>query len=219
MTGDGGTTFGPNEPATRAAAAAAIWRMEGEPEAAGKNGFTDVEEGEWYAEAVGWAAENGIAGDGGGLFRPDAPATREQLALFFYNYAAYKGYDTSAAGSLDAFSDKGEVSAQARDAVSWAVGAGLISGGGTLDPQHGATRAELAAMLHRFIEKYELVEGVAPGGLTGWVRQADAPASDGASGVFWPVVLVAAALALVVFSLWRLKRRSGTGGRRNPAAK
>ncbi|MEA5153074.1 MAG: S-layer homology domain-containing protein [Oscillospiraceae bacterium] len=219
MTGDGGTTFGPNEPATRAAAAAAIWRMEGEPEAAGKNGFTDVEEGEWYAEAVGWAAENGIAGDGGGLFRPDAPATREQLALFFYNYAAYKGYDTSVAGSLDAFSDTGEVSAQARDAVSWAVGAGLITGGGTLDPQRGATRAELAAMLHRFIEKYELVEGVAPGGLTGWVLQADAPASDGAAGVVWPVVLVAAALALVVFSLLRLKRRSGTGGRRNPAAK
>lgn len=156
MVGTSDTTFSPYDTTTRAMVATTIWRMEGEPKATGANGFTDVENGKWYAEAITWAAENGIAkGYGGGLFGANEPVTREQLAGFFYNYAKYKGYDTTITGSIEKFTDKGDISDWAVDAVKWAIGYGLMEGktGDTLDPNGNATRAEFAAMLHRFIEK------------------------------------------------------------------
>ena len=168
MLGTSKTLFSPHGTATRGMMATILWRMEGSPAPKGKNSFTDVEAGKWYADAITWTAENGIfAGYGKDKFGPDDPITREQLAAIFYRYADYKGYDLTVKGDLDKFKDADKITDYAKTAMQWAVGSGLVKGksGNLLDPQGTATRAEIAAMLHRFIEKYELVQGKAPGGL------------------------------------------------------
>ena len=172
MLGTSKTLFSPHGTATRGMMATILWRMEGSPAPKGKNSFTDVEAGKWYADAITWTAENGIfAGYGKDKFGPDDPITREQLAAIFYRYADYKGYDLTVKGNLDKFKDADKITDYAKTAMQWAVGSGLMKGksGNLLDPQGTATRAEIAAMLHRFIEKYELVQGKAPGGLMGWI--------------------------------------------------
>ena len=172
MLGTSKTLFSPYGTATRGMMATILWRMEGSPAPKGKNGFTDVEAEKWYTDAVTWTAENGIfAGYGKDKFGPDDPITREQLAAIFYRYADYKGYDLTAKGILDTFKDADKITDYAKTAMQWAVSSGLVKGksGNLLDPQGTATRAEIAAMLHRFIEKYELVQGKAPGGLMGWI--------------------------------------------------
>ena len=172
MLGTSKTLFSPHGTATRGMMATILWRMEGSPAPKGKNSFTDVEAGKWYADAITWTAENGIfAGYGKDKFGPDDPITREQLAAIFYRYADYKGYNLTVKGNLDKFKDADKVTDYAKTAMQWAVGSGLMKGksGNLLDPQGTATRAEIAAMLHRFIEKYELVQGKAPGGLMGWI--------------------------------------------------
>ena len=170
MLGTSKTLFSPHGTATRGMMATILWRMEGSPAPKGKNSFTDVEAGKWYADAITWAAENGIfAGYGKDKFGPDDPITREQLAAIFYRYADYKGYDLTVKGNPDTFKDADKITDYAKTAMQWAVGSGLVKGKSSnlLDPQGTATRAEIAAMLHRFIEKYELVQGKAPGGLMG----------------------------------------------------
>ena len=170
MLGTSKTLFSPHGTATRGMMATILWRMEGSPAPKGKNSFTDVEAGKWYADAITWAAENGIfAGYGKDKFGPDDPITREQLAAIFYRYADYKGYDLTVKGNPDTFKDADKITDYAKTAMQWAVGSGLVKGksGNLLDPQGTATRAEIAAMLHRFIEKYELVQSKAPGGLMG----------------------------------------------------
>ena len=172
MLGTSKTLFSPHGTATRGMMATILWRMEGSPVPKGKNSFTDVEAGKWYADAITWTAENGIfAGYGKDKFGPDDPITREQLAAIFYRYADYKGYDLTVKGNLDTFKDADKITDYAKTAMQWAVGSGLVKGksGNLLDPQGTATRAEIAAMLHRFIEKYELVQGKALGGLMGWI--------------------------------------------------
>ena len=172
MLGTSKTLFSPYGTATRGMMATILWRMEGSPAPKGKNSFADVEAGKWYADAITWTAENGIfAGYGKDKFGPDDPITREQLAAIFYRYADYKGYDLTVKGNLDKFKDADKITDYAKTAMQWAVGSGLVKGksGNLLDPQGTATRAEIAAMLHRFIEKYELVQGKAPGGLMGWI--------------------------------------------------
>ena len=172
MLGTSKTLFSPYGTATRGMMATILWRMEGSPAPKGKNGFTDVEAEKWYTDAVTWTAENGIfAGYGKDKFGPDDPITREQLAAIFYRYADYKGYDLTVKGILDKFKDADKITDYAKTAMQWAVSSGLVKGksGNLLDPQGTATRAEIAAMLHRFIEKYELVQGKAPGGLMGWI--------------------------------------------------
>ena len=172
MLGTSKTLFSPHGTAMRGMMATILWRMEGSPVPKGKNSFTDVEAGKWYADAITWTAENGIfAGYGKDKFGPDDPITREQLAAIFYRYADYKGYDLTVKGNLDKFKDADKITDYAKTAMQWAVGSGLVKGksGNLLDPQGTATRAEIAAMLHRFIEKYELVQGKAPGGLMGWI--------------------------------------------------
>ena len=172
MLGTSKTLFSPHETAMRGMMATILWRMEGSPVPKGKNSFTDVEAGKWYADAITWTAENGIfAGYGKDKFGPDDSITREQLAAIFYRYADYKGYDLTVKGDLDKFKDADKITDYAKTAMQWAVGSGLVKGksGNLLDPQGTATRAEIAAMLHRFIEKYELVQGKAPGGLMGWI--------------------------------------------------
>ena len=180
MPGTGDTLFSPHDTVTRGMMAAILWRMEGSPEPEGKNSFADVEAGAQYADAITWTAENGIfegygedgfEGYGEDRFEPDEPITREQLAAIFYRYADYKEYDLTADEDLDKFKDADEIADTARAAMQWAVGSGLMDEkpGDMLDPQAAATRAEIAAMLRRFIEKYELAQGIAPGGLMGWI--------------------------------------------------
>ena len=172
MLGTSKTLFSPHGTAMRGMMATILWRMEGSPVPKGKNSFTDVEAGKWYADAITWTTENGIfAGYGKDKFCPDDPITREQLAAIFYRYADYKGYDLTVKGDLDKFKDADKITDYAKTAMQWAVGSGLVKGksGNLLDPQGTATRAEIAAMLHRFMEKYELVQGKAPGGLMGWI--------------------------------------------------
>ena len=174
MNGTSATTFSPNEAATRAQVAVIFYRMAGSPAVTGDSPFTDVENGPgtaWYYNAVLWAHQNGIvAGYGDGTYHPGDPVTREQLAVMFYNYANYKGYDLSATSDLSGFTDAGKISDWALPAMRWAVGSGLMNGygDGTLNPQGTATRAQLAAMLHNFIEHNKLVpSAVAPGGDSG----------------------------------------------------
>ena len=172
MLGTSKTLFSPHGTAMRGMMATILWRMEGSPVPKGKNSFTDVEAGKWYADAITWTTENGIfAGYGKDKFCPNDPITREQLAAIFYRYADYKGYDLTVKGNLDKFKDADKITDYAKTAMQWTVGSGLMKGksGNLLDPQGTATRAEIAAMLHRFIEKYELVQGKAPGGLMGWI--------------------------------------------------
>ena len=132
-----------------------LWRLEGEPVVDGAPPFTDVAEGEWYAQAVRWAAGAGIVnGTGDTTYSPNDPVTREQFAAILYRYAAYKGYDVTGRADLSAFTDAGAVAGWAADAMEWSVAAGLINGvdDGILAPQDGAIRAQAAAMLQRFHE-------------------------------------------------------------------
>ena len=156
MLGTSKTLFSPHGTVTRGMMATILWRMEGSPVPKGKNSFTDVEAGKWYADAITWTAENGIfAGYGKDKFGPDDPITREQLAAIFYRYADYKGYKLTVTGNLDKFEDADKITDYAKTVMQWAVGNGLIKGKAEnlLDPQGTATRAEIAAMLHRFVEK------------------------------------------------------------------
>lgn len=154
MNGVAADQFAPQTTLTRAMMAAVLANLEnGSANTSGS--FGDVADGAWYADAVNWAAENGIVnGYEDGTFRSDAPLTREQMAAFLYNYAAYKGYDVSATNDLAQFSDAAQVSSWAADVVKWAVGADLLHGVGDdkLAPTGTATRAEVAAILANFCE-------------------------------------------------------------------
>ena len=213
MIGTSDTTFTPYGTTTRAMVATTIWNMEGAPEPEGENRFTDVENGKWYTDAITWAHENGITGGySDTLFGTNDPVTREQLAAFFYRYAEYKGYDTAITGSLDRFADRDDVSDWAKDAVAWAVGYGLIEGkdNNVLDPQGKATRAEFAAMLHRFCERNELEKGITATGLTGWINPnmtTGVPQTgDSTHTGFWGSMLFFSLAACIALTI-TLKRR------------
>ena len=213
MLGTSKTLFSPHGTATRGMMATILWRMEGSPAPKGKSSFTDVEAGKWYADAITWAAENGIfAGYGKDKFGPDDPITREQLAAIFYRYADYKGYDLTVKGNLDKFKDADKITDYAKAAMQWAVGSGLVKGksGNLLDPQGTATRAEIAAMLHRFIEKYELVQGKAPGGLMGWIdpKRLQIPKTGDSSVLgLWGISLCTSLAGCLALTTWQIRRR------------
>ena len=213
MLGTSKTLFSPHGTATRGMMATILWRMEGSPAPKGKNSFTDVEAGKWYADAITWTAENGIfAGYGKDKFGPDDPITREQLAAIFYRYADYKGYDLTVNGNLDKFKDADKITDYAKTAMQWAVGSGLVKGksGNLLDPQGTATRAEIAAMLHRFIEKYELVQGKAPGGLMGWIdpKRLQIPKTGDSSVLgLWGIFLCTSLAGCLALTTWQIGRR------------
>ena len=154
MTGTSATTFAPNATTTRAMIVSILARQENVTSAEDA-GFTDVAAGDWYATAVNWAAREGIvAGFEDESFRPNAAITREQLAAILCNYSAWKGEDTSARADLSRYSDAAEVSGWANDVMQWAVAEGLISGmtADELQPQGSATRAQVAAILQRYLE-------------------------------------------------------------------
>lgn len=154
MTGMTDTIFAPNTTLSRAMIAQVLYNLEGKPAAIGGN-FTDVNHGDWYADAVNWAAKEGIvAGMGDGTFAPNAPLTREQMASILHRYAKYNNYDIKANGSLSIFADAYKISPWAKDAMSWAVGHDVINGMGnsTIAPQGTATRAQVATVLMNFCE-------------------------------------------------------------------
>ena len=161
MLGTSKTLLSPHGTVTRGMMATILWRMEGSFAPKVENSFTDVEAGMWYTDAITWTAENGIfAGYSKDKFGPDDPITREQLTAIFYRYADYKGYKLTVTGNLDKFEDADKITDYANTVMQWAVGNGLIKGKTEtlLDPQGTATRAEIAAMLHRFVEKAKLMQ-------------------------------------------------------------
>lgn len=153
MNGTGPNTFTPGGTTTRGMIVTILHRLEGSPAAWGGS-FPDVAPGQYYSQAVAWAAANGIVnGYDTGLFKPDASITREQMAAILYRYAAYKGYSVTARADLSAYADAGQVSNYALDAMSWANQAGLITGSGSsLLPGGDAIRAQSAAILMRFCQ-------------------------------------------------------------------
>ena len=154
FSGTSDTTFSPNASMTRAMLVTVLYRLEGQPAVSGRSGFSDVKLNSYYEDAVTWAADNGIVnGTGATTFSPNANVTREQMAAILYRYAQYKQYGTAASASLNGFSDAAKVSAYAKAPLSWAVAEKLVNGSeGRLLPTGNATRAQVAAILHRFVE-------------------------------------------------------------------
>lgn len=156
MSGMSEDIFAPNTPLTREMLAVVLYNVEGQPESAGVNPFTDVKADIWYTDAILWANENGIvAGYDNSAYGVGDLITREQFATILYRYAQFKGYDTTQGGmAVREFSDYENISDYARPAMAWAVNAGIMGGmdDGTLMPQGKATRAEAATMLMNFCE-------------------------------------------------------------------
>ena len=156
MDGTGIDRFSPNAPLTRAMIVTILYRMAGSPSVSGSSDFTDVAAGKWFAKAVAWAAANGIVnGYGSGLFGPNDPVTREQLAAILYRYAVYGGMTAvTLEENLGGFADTAQLSAYAIQAMNWADSQGLINGSGSnLVPKAQATRAQVAAIIHRYLER------------------------------------------------------------------
>ncbi len=154
MNGTADTLFGPQISTTRGMIATILYRLEGEPES-GASTFTDVAVGQYYYNAIAWAAENGIVtGYGDGTFGPDDSITREQMAAILYRYAGYKEYDTAARADLTGYIDANGISPYAVEAVQWAVAKGLLTGmtENTLVADGEAVRAQIAMILTRFCE-------------------------------------------------------------------
>ena len=153
FSGTSDTTFSPNTSMTRAMLVTVLYRLEGQPTVNGRSGFSDVTFNSYYEDAVTWAANNGIVnGTSTSTFSPNANVTREQMAAILYRYTQYKQYNTAANSSLNSFSDHASVSGYAVMPLQWAVAEKLINGSaGKLMPTGNATRAQVAAILHRFV--------------------------------------------------------------------
>ena len=157
MEGTRSFTFSPHNLCTRGMLVTILYRMDGSPEGAKWSPFQDVPAEAYYSAAVSWAAWNGIAsGYDAAHFGPNDPISREQLATILYRYGTYRKWDLPGSGDLSWFLDWKESHAYARQALSWAVEEGLLKGmgQGVLDPGGPATRAQLAALLHRFHAQY-----------------------------------------------------------------
>ena len=155
MVGTTSTTFAPKDTLTRAMLVTVLYRMAGSPAVDAPSGFTDVADGQWYSDAIAWAAANGIVnGVGGNKFAPSEPVTREQLAAIFFRYAKAEAPE---ADVLSGYPDAESVSTYARDAMAWAVSTGLVTGskeadGTYLAPQGLAAREQAAAILMRYVK-------------------------------------------------------------------
>ena len=160
MAGTSATTFAPDATTSRSMIATILWRMAGSPVVNYAMDYTDVAQGQWYSEAIRWAASEGIVGGyGNGLFGTNDPITREQFAAMLYRFAQEQGYDVSIGENTNilSYTDVADLSEYAISAMQWAVGAGIINGtgdGSTLSPHGQATRAQAAVMLMRFCEEY-----------------------------------------------------------------
>ena len=157
MDGISMTSFGADQNTTRGQVVTILWRLTGEPRAARNNQFTDVSSNAYYNTAISWAAENGIVkGYDSKTFRPNANVTREQLAAILYRYAEYMNLSTRGASNLTKFDDYYSIGTWARDSLAWANYHGLINGVDSyhIDPKGNTTRAQLAAILHRFAVEF-----------------------------------------------------------------
>ena len=155
MEGVGGNLFAPDATTTRAMVVTILYRLDGEPAVTKDIPFADVPAGQWYSNAINWAAANGIVdGYGNGKFGPDDTITREQMAAILYRYASYKGYSVSDLANLTGYTDAASVREWASTALRWAVAEGLIEGTSatTLSPSGDSTRAQVATLLMRFCE-------------------------------------------------------------------
>ena len=156
MKGTADETFAPGRSVTRGQLAAALYRMAGEPAVTAKAAFTDVPADYWCAAAITWAAENGVVtGYGDGGFRPADAVQRQELAAMLFRFAVYQGMSAvTLEENLAPFADRADVAAYAVPAMNWAVGQGILQGkDGSLLPQAPVDRAQLAAMLRRYLEK------------------------------------------------------------------
>jgi hypothetical protein len=151
--GVGNDQFAPQEQMTRAMFATVLHNLANNPSETVSTAFTDVEAGQWYTDGIAWAASVGlVTGYGDGTFGAHDDITREQVAVIMLRYAQLMGVDTTARGNLGQFPDSGHVSPWAIDALSWAVGTGLMQGDGTnMNPQSTATRAEIATIVQNFV--------------------------------------------------------------------
>ena len=160
MAGTSGSAFSPEGTTTRGQIVTILWRLSGSPVVNYRMDFSDVDPAAYYGEAIRWATSEGIVGGyGGGVFGPNDPITREQLATMLWRYAQTEGYDVSVGEDTNilSYTDAFDVAEYAISAMQWACGAGVINGtgdGSTLTPQGQATRAQAAVMLQRFCEKY-----------------------------------------------------------------
>ena len=158
MTGINDTTFAPYEPLARAQFAIILHRLNGEPQTEYTDRFHDVGEDLWYTDAILWAADTDVVtGYSNGNFGPADKINREQMATMMYRYAEYKGYSLEGGVDYSQYEDAANVSDFAQEAMSWAVGNGIINGKydeTQLDPQGEASRAECAIIMMRFIETF-----------------------------------------------------------------
>ena len=158
MSGTAQDRFSPDLTTNRAMLVTILYRLAGSPAVDGGSAFTDVSGGDWFASGVAWASANGIVtGYGDGRFGPNDPITREQMAAILYRYAGFAGQSTAGRADLSGYTDAGQVSPYAAEAIGWAVDRGLITGvsAGTLAPGGSATRAQVATILMRFCQTDE----------------------------------------------------------------
>ena len=149
--------FAPNQNTTRAQIVTILWRLTGEPRATKSNKFNDVASSAYYDKAVSWAVEAGVVnGFDAKTFKPNDYVTREQLAAILYRYAEYMNVSTRGASNLTKYDDYYQIGTWARDAMAWANYHGLINGVSytRIDPKGYATRAQVAAILHRFAVEF-----------------------------------------------------------------
>lgn len=157
MSGVGDGRFAPEAQTSRAMIVTILWRLEGKPSAQAEHTFADVPAGQWYSEAVCWAAEQGIVnGYSAQQFAPDDPITREQMAAILYRYAGYRGVICSQRADLSSYIDGDRIQPWAAEALAWANAMGLINGVGEnrLEPQAFAIRCQTAAILQRFCSNH-----------------------------------------------------------------
>ena len=155
MSGFNASEFGPEKTVTRAMVAQIFYNMESTPAVTSGKEFPDVAYGQWYYNAITWAAANGVvSGYGDGSYQPDKSVTREELAQMFFNYAKSKGLTGDEAADLSKFMDEHEISDWAETALSWGVGAGLMSGkgGNCIDANGQGIRAEIAQMIMNYCQ-------------------------------------------------------------------
>ena len=156
MAGVSANRFDPNGTVTRAMVAQILYAREGKPAVSGAAAISDVPANAWFHDAMQWAKAQGvIAGYPDGRMEPNAPVTREQLAVILHSYAQKKDMDLSKTAGLAGYADAADVSVWAKDAMSWAVGSGLISGrsASILAPAGSATRAECAVIFTQMFQK------------------------------------------------------------------
>lgn len=188
MAGTGPGTFNPQGAVTRAQPPVVLYRLEGAPAVTAQNPFADVRPGQWYASGVTWAAGAGLVdGYNATTYGPGDPVTREQLAVMLWRYAKYKGWDVSMGEDTNilSYADAADISEWAIPALQWALGAGIMEGttGNRLAPKAGATRAELAGMLQRLLEKYQPAAPVNPNTGTSKPRRYKVQKGDTLSGL------------------------------------